>query len=130
MENLRQIHNRQKRALFFLLAMLALGWGFSPWPTVFAGLILGVLFGLYNFWILTRRMERFDRAMAEGKKAPSLGSGLRFASGIAAAAIAVSLPETFDLIATVIGLMIPYLFLLAERIISQLKHPDPGGKER
>ena len=130
MENLRQIHNRQKRALFFLLAMLALGWGFSPWPTVFAGLILGVLFGLYNFWILTRRMERFDRALANGKKAPSLGSGLRFASGIAAAAIAVSLPETFNLIATVIGLMIPYLFLLAERIISQLKHPDPGGKER
>jgi ATP synthase protein I len=130
MENLRQIHNRQKRALFFLLALLALGWGFSPWPTVFAGLILGVLFGLYNFWILTRRMERFDRAMAEGKKAPSLGSGLRFASGIAAAAISVSLPETFDLIATVIGLMIPYLFLLAERIITQLKHPDPGGKER
>ncbi|EMR07888.1 ATP synthase I chain [Bhargavaea cecembensis DSE10] len=130
MENLRQIHNRQKRALFFLLALLALGWGFSPWPTVFAGLILGVLFGLYNFWILTRRMERFDRALADGKKAPSLGSGLRFASGIAAAAIAVSLPETFDLIATVIGLMIPYLFLLAERIISQLKHPDPGGKER
>lgn len=130
MENLRQIHNRQKRALFFLLALLALGWGFSPWPSVFAGLILGVLFGLYNFWILTRRMERFDRAMAEGKKAPSLGSGLRFASGIAAAAIAVSLPETFNLIATVIGLMIPYLFLLAERIISQLKHPDPGGKER
>ncbi|MCM3087190.1 ATP synthase subunit I [Bhargavaea ginsengi] len=130
MENLRQIHNRQKRALFFLLAMLALGWGFSPWPTVFAGLILGVLFGLYNFWILTRRMERFDRNLAEGKKAPSLGSGLRFASGIAAAAIAVSLPETFNLIATVIGLMIPYLFLLAERIISQLKHPDPGGKER
>ncbi|WP_213422237.1 ATP synthase subunit I [Bhargavaea massiliensis] len=130
MENLRQIHNRQKRALFFLLAMLALGWGFSPWPTVFAGLILGVLFGLYNFWILTRRMERFDRALANGKKAPSLGSGLRFASGIAAAAIAVSLPETFNLIATVIGLMIPYLFLLAERIISQMKHPDPGGKER
>ena len=130
MENLRQIHNRQKRALFFLLAMLALGWGFFPWPTVFAGLILGVLFGLYNFWILTRRMERFDRALANGKKAPSLGSGLRFASGIAAAAIAVSLPETFNLIATVIGLMIPYLFLLAERIISQMKHPDPGGKER
>ena len=130
MENLRQIHNRQKRALFFLLAMLALGWGFSPWPTVFAGLILGVLFGLYNFWILTRRMERFDRAVAEGERAPSLGSGLRFASGIAAAAIALSLPETFNLIATVIGLMIPYLFLLIERIISQLKHPDPGGKER
>lgn len=130
MENLRQIYNRQKRALFFLLALFALGWGISPWPTVFAGLILGVLFGLYNFWILTRRMERFDRAMVNGDKTPSLGSGLRFASGIATAAIAVSLPETFDLIATVIGLMIPYFLLLAERIIHHLKHPDPGGKER
>lgn len=130
MENLRQIHNRQKRALFFLLALLVLGWGFTPWPKVFAGLILGILFGLYNFWILVRRMEKFDRTLTEGTRAPSLGSGIRFASGVAAAAIAISLPETFDLIATVIGLMIPYGLMLAERITYHLKHQDSGEKER
>ena len=94
MQTLQEIHKRQRRALFFLLALFVLGWGFTEWKTIFAGLILGSLFGLYNFWILVRKMERFDRAFAEGKKRMSLGTALRFASGIAAAAIATAMPNS------------------------------------
>lgn len=122
MQTLREIHSKQRRALFFVLALFVLGWGFTEWKTVFAGLILGSLFGLYNFWILVRKSEQFDRAMEEGKKRGSLGTALRFASGVAAAAIATAMPEQFDLISTVIGFAIPYVLLLVERIIYHARH--------
>ncbi len=121
MQTMQEIYARQKSALFFLLALLILGWAFTGAKEIFAGLLLGLIFGLYNFWILIRRMEQFDRKLDQGKKV-SLGSGLRFASGVAAAAIAMSMPEFFNLISTVIGLMIPYVLLLVDRIFYHVKH--------
>lgn len=122
MQTLQEIYHRQRRALFFLLALFVLGWGFTEWRTIFAGLILGSLFGLYNFWILVRRMKKFDQTFTEGKKVGSIGTAMRFASGVAAAAVAISLPEQFDLISTVAGLMIPYVLLFIDRIIIHTKH--------
>ena len=121
MLDLHHIFAMQKKALFFLLAVCALGWGFSPIESIFAGIALGAFFGTYNFWILVRRMEKFDRSISEGKKVASIGTVLRFGSGVAAVAIAISLPQYFHLISTVIGLMIPYIFLVIERIVHHSK---------
>ncbi|MEO4054070.1 ATP synthase subunit I [Solibacillus sp. CAU 1738] len=122
MLDLHHIFAKQKKALFFLLALCALGWGFTPYDSIFTGIGLGALFGTYNFWILVRRMEKFDHAIGEGTKAPSIGTALRFGSGVAAVAIAISLPQYFHLISTVIGLMIPYIFLVVERIVHHVKN--------
>lgn len=122
MQGLQQVFQRQKKLIFFLLAFCALGWGFTSYQTVFAGLALGALFGLYNFWLLVRRLEKFDRSLNEGKKVKSLGTAMRFASGIAAVAVAMSVPEQFHLASTVIGLMIPYVYLLVDRIVYHVKH--------
>ena len=121
MLDLHHIFAMQKKALFFLLAVCALGWGFSPYDSMFAGLALGTFFGTYNFWILVRRMEKFDRSISEGTKVASIGMALRFGSGVAAVAIAISLPQYFHLISTVIGLMFPYIFLVVERIVHHFK---------
>ena len=121
MLDLHHIFAMQKKALFFLLAVCALGWGFSPYESIFAGIALGAFFGTYNFWILVRRMEKFDRSISEGTKVASIGTALRFGSGVAAVAIAISLPQYFHLISTVIGLMIPYIFLVIERIVHHSK---------
>ena len=121
MLNLHHIFAMQKKAFFFLLVVCALGWGFSPYDSVFAGIALGAFFGTYNFWILVRRMEKFDRSISEGTKVASIGTALRFGSGVAAVAIAISLPQYFHLISTVIGLMIPYIFLVVERIVHHTK---------
>ncbi|GLC87926.1 ATP synthase subunit I [Lysinibacillus piscis] len=122
MLDLHHIFAMQKRALFFLLALCALGWGFTPYQTIFAGIAVGAFFGTYNFWILVRRMEKFDRSISEGKKIGSIGTALRFASGIAAAATAILWPNYFHLISTVIGLMIPYIFLFVERIVAHVRN--------
>lgn len=117
MQEMQRIYTKQKKYIFFLLGACALGWGFTPYSTIFAGFALGSIFGLYNFWILVRRMEKFDRVMIEGKGRAGLGTTFRFASGVAAVAIALALPTYFHLISTVIGLMIPYVLLIVERII-------------
>ena len=122
MLNLHHIFAMQKKALFFLLALCALGWGFTPYETIFAGIAVGAFFGTYNFWILVRRMEKFDRAMSEGTKAPSLGTALRFGSGVAAVALAISMPQYFHLISTVIGLMLPYIFIFIINFVQAKKN--------
>ncbi|HSI68219.1 MAG TPA: ATP synthase subunit I [Planococcus sp. (in: firmicutes)] len=122
MDGLREIFNRLKRLIYFILAAFVIGWGFTPYQAVFAGLIIGTLFGMYNMWILVRRMDRFDRAVAEGSKVRSLGTALRFASGVAAVALAILFAEHVHLISTVIGLMIPYVLLLVERIVYHVKY--------
>jgi ATP synthase protein I len=122
MDGLREIFNRLKRLIYFILAAFVIGWGFTPYQAIFAGLIIGTLFGMYNMWILVRRMDRFDRAVTEGSKVRSLGTALRFASGVAAVALAVLFAEHVHLISTVIGLMIPYVLLLVERIVYHVKY--------
>lgn len=117
MLTLQEMYRKQKISLFFCLSLFVLGWGFTDFKTVFAGLILGSLFGLYNFWILVRKGQK----LVEGKRVYSLGTMFRFASGIAAAAVATSIPEHFDLIGTVIGFKIPYALLIGERIIYQVR---------
>ena len=122
MLDLHHIFAMQKKALFFLLALCALGWGFTSYQSVFAGIALGAFFGTYNFWILVRRMEKFDRKLSEGKRAPSIGSALRFGSGVVAAAIAISLPEYFHLLSTVIGLMLPYVMLFIQAAVQSIRN--------
>lgn len=121
MQSMADIFSLQKKSFLFLIALFVLGWLLLDYRTIFAGLIVGSLFGMYNFWILVRRMERFDQSIVEETRAKSLGMGLRFASGVAAAAIALALPEKFDLISTVIGLMIPYLLLFTGHLLFHLK---------
>lgn len=122
MDGLREIYTRQKKMIYFILAFYVIGWGFTPYQDMFVGLMIGTLFGVYNMWILVRRMEKFDRAVAEGSKVRSLGTALRFASGVAAVAIAILFAEHIHLVSTVIGLMVPYALLLAERIVYHVKH--------
>jgi ATP synthase protein I len=121
MLDLHHVFAMQKKALLFLLAFCALGWGFTPYEPIFLGIAVGALFGTYNFWILVRRMDKFDRNLSEGKRTPSIGMALRFGSGIAAAAIAITLPQYINLGSTIIGLMAPYVFLLIGAIMHSVK---------
>lgn len=122
METLQEVHQKQRKITLVVLAIFVLGWAFTEWETVFAGLIIGTLFGLYNFWILVRRYEGYKRTLSGGRKRASLGTGLRFASGIAAVAIAMAMPEKFNLTSTVIGFAIPYALFIGERIIYHVRH--------
>ena len=122
MQTLPEIVRRIYSYALGIIGAFGIGYATTSYKAMFAGLTLGMLFGLYNLWILNRRLKKFDQAMERGSRRLSLGTALRFLSGIAAVAIASAFPQTFDLISTVIGFAIPYVLLLGDRIIYHVKH--------
>lgn len=122
MVEMHRIYRRLRKYMLLFLLVCALGWGFTSYNTVFAGLALGALCGLFNFWNLIRKMESFGRKVEQGKKARSLGTLIRFASAILGVAIAITYPQYVSVGYTVIGLMIPYVLLLVDRIVFHLKN--------
>lgn len=121
-QELGQIVKKQFMIGLTVIGLFAVGYTLTSWETIFAGLILGMLFGLYNMWTLVRRYKKFDQAMAEGRRGAPLGTLLRFISAIAAVSLAMAFPNQFDLISTVIGFALPYVLLIIERIVYHAKH--------
>lgn len=68
MTELSEMYARQRKYIFFLLAMLVLGWGFTDYQTIFLGLILGTAISLFNLWHLARKTEKFGDAVIKGGK--------------------------------------------------------------
>ena len=122
MEEMHRIFKKQVIGFIILLIVCAIGWGFTSYHALFAGLALGALCGLFNFWNLVRRMESFDRKTRQGQKVKSLGTLIRYGSALLAAAVAITWSEYFNVASTVVGLMIPYILLFVDRIIVQLKN--------
>lgn len=116
MPELQHSIKRQRKYMFYLLAAFVLGWGFASAQDqdVYAGLILGTALSLYNHWIISKRIERFSKAVEEGRKVPSLGTILRMGSAALAAMIALQNPDQFHLISTVIGLMTAYAVIMID----------------
>lgn len=122
MVEMHRIFKKQVIGFIILLIVCAIGWGFTSYHALFAGLVLGALCGLFNFWNLVRRMESFDRKTRQGQKVKSLGTLIRYGSALLAAAVAITWSEYFNVASTVVGLMIPYILLFVDRIIVQLKN--------
>lgn len=122
MVEMHRIFKKQVIGFIILLIVCAIGWGFTSYHALFAGLALGALCGLFNFWNLIRRMESFDRKTRQGQKVKSLGTLIRYGSALLAAAVAITWSEYFNVASTVVGLMIPYILLFVDRIIVQLKN--------
>lgn len=122
MVEMHRIFKKQVIGFIILLIVCAIGWGFTSYHALFAGLALGALCGLFNFWNLVRRMESFDRKTRQGQKVKSLGTLIRYGSALLAAAVALTWSEYFNVASTVVGLMIPYILLFVDRIIVHLKN--------
>lgn len=116
MPDLKDLYSRYKKYLFYLLALFVLGWGFSDYKSIFAGLILGTAASFYNLWLLYRRTVKFSEAIAAGRSVYSLGSLSRLASAALVAIISIRFPEHFNLIAALIGLMTVFIVILIDSL--------------
>ncbi|GIN90848.1 ATP synthase protein I [Siminovitchia terrae] len=130
MDNLQQLFNRQRKYILYLLAILVLGWGFTPYQSIFMGLILGTSISFFNLWMMVRRMNKFGEAVLTGRKMRSLGTLSRMAAAILGVFIAMQYPETFNLISVIIGLMTSYLVIAIDALISILFRKDKQREER
>ena len=98
MQDLQFMFKRQLKYILYILAVFVLGWGFTDYKTIFAGLVLGAILGTFNLWLLARKSAQVGEAAAKGKSVRSLGSASRYASAILGAMIALKYPEYFHLI--------------------------------
>lgn len=109
-----EMYTRQRKYLFYLMAIFVLGWGFTSYKAVFLGLTLGTCISLFNLFILVRKMKQFGNVMKNGGKMRSLGMLSRMASAIFAVLIAMEFPEYLQLVSVVFGLMTAYLVIMID----------------
>ncbi|PLR76799.1 ATP synthase subunit [Bacillus sp. V3-13] len=114
MPEINEMFARQRKYIFYLMAVYILGWGFTPYQSIFLGLAFGTSLSLYNLWLMARKVRKFGDAVSEGKKAVSLGSFSRLASAAFAVIIALRYPEHFHLISVVLGLMTSYFVMIID----------------
>lgn len=113
--------NRQRKWMFYLLAILVLGAGFTPYLRIFLGLLLGSAISFYNLYLLQKKTSEFTEAVAKKQSARGLGTMSRFAAVALAIIIATRYEEYFNVIAVIIGLMTSYLVIMIDFILFKNK---------
>ncbi|GAB4074803.1 hypothetical protein GCM10028778_23060 [Barrientosiimonas marina] len=118
MSQYNQMVMRQRKGMLYLLAILVIGSGFSPFPAIFLGLLLGSLVSFFNLWLLQRKIQRFVENAAEGESVFGLGT----LSRLAAAGLAVLIAMRFDfhILAVVAGLGSSYAVIVISFLLPGL----------
>lgn len=120
MSHYERMAARQRKWMFYLLAVLVAGIGFTPFSKIFLGLLLGTVFSFYNLWLLQRRVKFLGDAVAVKEKPRGLGTGARFASAVAAIVIAGKYAIHLDVLSVIIGLMTSYIVMVADYLLFEL----------
>lgn len=121
MHDLSEAFTRYRKYIFFLLAIYALGWGFTAYQSIFLGLFLGTVGSLYILFSLVRKNKQFSQAVDEGRKVRSLGSVSRMAVAGLAVLIVMEYPEQLHLGSTVMGLMTCYFVIMIDFFFQQFR---------
>ncbi|SFK15400.1 ATP synthase protein I [Halobacillus dabanensis] len=119
MQVYQQMMARQRKWMFYLLALLVLGWGITPWEPIFLGLLLGSALSFYNLWLMQRKIRKLGEASAENRSVRGIGTFTRLASGALAVVIALQFEEYFHLISVVLGLMAAYFVILIDYLFNK-----------
>ena len=119
MSEIRTLFIRQRKYIFFLLALFVLGWGFTPYQSVFLGLIFGTSLSLFNLWLLVRKTDNFGDSVLQGKKVRSIGTLSRMATAVFAVMVALEYPESLHFISIILGLMTAYLVIMIDFFLNK-----------
>ena len=117
MLNYESMISRQRKWMLYLLALLVLGAGFSPYPSVFLGLILGAVISFYNLWLMQKKINDFGEAIGRKQKIRGIGTISRLAAVALGVLIVFRYGEYFDFISFIIGLMASYLVILIDFLV-------------
>lgn len=114
MQEWQQMTIRYRKYLFYLLALYVLGWGFTSYQSVFAGLILGTSLGFFNMWLLAKKTDTLGEAVTTGTTVRTLGTLSRMATAVLAVIVALRYPDIFHFISVIIGLMTYILVIMID----------------
>ncbi|MGP4106160.1 ATP synthase subunit I [Virgibacillus sp. L01] len=121
MSNYQNMATRQRKWMFYLLAILVLGAGFTQYQSIFLGLLLGSIVSFYNLWLLQRKTNDFAESVEKNQSARGLGTVSRLAAVALAVIIALRFEEHFHIIAVLIGLMTSYLVIIIDFVMFKSK---------
>ena len=121
MNNYSVMINRQRKWMLYLLAISVIGWGFTDYQVIFQSLIIGIVAGFFNLFLLQKKIDIMGEKAANNQPAKSLGTLSRFAAAALVVVIILRYPEQFHIIAAVVGLMTPYLVIMIDFIFSSKK---------
>ncbi|MUV37389.1 ATP synthase protein [Lentibacillus sp. JNUCC-1] len=121
MSNYEEMSNRQRKWMLYLMALFVLGWGFTSYTSIFAGLLLGGAVSFYNMFLLQKKVAEFTGAIVSKTKTRGIGTLSRFAAAAFAIIIAIRFEEHVNLIAVVIGLVTSYIVIMADMIVFRNK---------
>lgn len=121
MTNNENQYARQRKWMFYLLAILVLGAGFTPYVRIFLGLLLGSAISFYNLYLLQKKTTEFTEAVVKNEKPRGIGMISRFAAVAVAVIIALRYEEYFNMIAVIIGLMTSYLVIMIDFFMNKNK---------
>ncbi|MFZ4452988.1 ATP synthase subunit I [Salibacterium aidingense] len=110
---------RYVQLTLYVLALYVVGWGFTPYSSFFASLVLGAVIGLFNMWSMYRDVKKIGDAAEKQKKAFTIGLLARLATGALIAALFLQFPEHFHLAGLVTGIMTPYIIILLHSLFKK-----------
>ncbi|WP_409296081.1 ATP synthase subunit I [Peribacillus sp. SCS-26] len=121
MFDLDKMFYRELKYIIGLVVLYVLGFGFTPFKTVFLGLIFGTLLSLFLLWTMVDKNRKLTKAAAEGKKAKSVGTLSRMATAALAVTVALEFPDSLHLGSVIIGLMTIYFVIIIDFFIQHLR---------
>ena len=120
---------RQRKWMLYLLSILVLGAGFTPYPRIFLGLLLGSAVSFYNLWLLQRKTKKFGQAAAEQGSVLGIGTFSRLAAAALAVLITLRFEEHFHIIAVVVGLGTSYVIIMLDYLLFTMKEDAKSDSE-
>lgn len=121
MQQYESMITRQRKWMFYLLALFVLGAGFTSYPSIFLGLLLGTVISFYNLWLMQRKIEQFGQAVAKQQTTRGIGTFSRLAAAAIAVIVALQFEEFFHMIAVIIGLMTAYVVIMIDFLFFRSK---------
>jgi len=128
MPDLQFTFKRQLKYILYIIAIYVLGWGFTGYQTIFAGLILGTAISTFNVWLLMKKSQQVGASAAGGKPSRSIGTASRYAAAVLAVIIALEYPQYINVYTTVLGLVTANVVIVIDYFIH--KSNVDNGEER
>ncbi|WP_369902121.1 ATP synthase subunit I [Bacillus manliponensis] len=119
-----------KIQMYYVLAILFLGWVATPFSQHFLGAGIGLLISMYCVWILGNRIERLGESVAKKKRAPSIGMLNRFAAAILGAIVMYEIEHHMVMWAFVVGILGGYLLMIVNLAYYSMKDAKEEEERR
>ncbi|CAM4157812.1 ATP synthase subunit I [Bacillus manliponensis] len=119
-----------KIQMYYVLAILFLGWAATPFSQHFLGAGIGLLVSMYCVWILGNRIERLGESVAKKKRAPSIGMLNRFAAAILGAIVMYEIEHHMVMWAFAVGILGGYLLMIVNLAYYSMKDAKEEEERR